>query len=230
MQVRLNGLDVICLILAPGLCYSNSVSAQEVGPAACNWLVEAQHLEKMAAADQDFRNAQFEFFESIQPGLGTATRVEIKDPELIKKSSQYSDAIEALDTQNQQQLSALVHRCGWPKAAIAGADAVSAAWLIVQHAPLAYKIEHQNHIFDSYKTGDIAGVQYAKFVDRVLVRSGKPQRYGTQLIAGSGGSTLGLIEDEAKLEQRRKEIGLPTVCAQLENIEGLDTDTANRCK
>lgn len=53
----------------------------------------------------------------------------------------------------------------------------------------------------SYSTADMA-----LFVDRNLIMSGKPQRYGTQRKADG---SLFELEDPAQLARRRAEVGLP---------------------
>lgn len=53
----------------------------------------------------------------------------------------------------------------------------------------------------AYGTADLA-----VFIDRNLIMSGKPQRYGTQRNADG---SLFELESPADLQQRRAEVGLP---------------------
>ena len=66
------------------------------------------------------------------------------------------------------------------------------------------------------KTGHIGGDQFALLTDRVLVEQGKPQIYGTQLNGVEGGE-LKLAPSEApqKVDQRRKEMGMPPLADYL---------------
>lgn len=208
-----------------------ALAASAAQAQTCDWQVEALKLKEMAAVDQGSRQSLDAFLDSLRPGLSDATRVELKDPREIRKMQELNDAMTASDARNQQALSEMVQRCGWPKASVAGKAAASNAWLIVQHANFEFQQAHQQYIEDSYKAGELSGQNYARFVDRLLIRSGQPQRYGTQLRSGgTAGSTLGPMEDEERLDQRRKQMGLVPICEFLGRFPDLDPATKDRCK
>ena len=67
----------------------------------------------------------------------------------------------------------------------------------------------------AYRSGGLSGQSYALLLDRVLVREGKPQVYGTQAKRFEEWKgqepALEPIEDEANVDERRAEVGLPPI-------------------
>ena len=83
----------------------------------------------------------------------------------------------------------------------------------LQHAEYAVQKEMFPLVRDAYRANKLPGQFYALLFDRVLVREGKPQVYGTQakgLDQWKGKEpVLEPIEDEANVDRRRAEVGLP---------------------
>jgi hypothetical protein len=79
----------------------------------------------------------------------------------------------------------------------------------------------------AYRRGDLAGQDYALLLDRVQVDQGKPQVYGTQAKAPSewtgGEPVLQPIEDEAHVDERRAEVGLPPLAEYLKLLKKMHT-------
>ena len=65
-------------------------------------------------------------------------------------------------------------------------------------------------------TGEASKQNLALLEDRLLIRQGKPQRYGSQ-VETQNGVGLKPTEDEANLDTRRASMGLGPIC---ENLEG----------
>src|SRR5437588_687342 len=89
----------------------------------------------------------------------------------------------------------------------------SVVFLLVQHADLAFQKEMLPLVEKAYRSGGLSGQSYALLLDRVLVGEGKPQVYGTQAKRFEEWKeqepTLAPIEDEANVDKRRAEVGLP---------------------
>ncbi len=137
--------------------------------------------------------------------------------ELIKKGIEHPDEsvlarMKAIDATNTERMRAIVRRYGWPGPELVGQDGTEAAFLLVQHADLAFQKEMLPLVEKSYKGGKLSGQSYALLLDRVLVGEGKPQVYGTQAkrIEEWKGKepVLQPIEDEANVDKRRAEVGL----------------------
>lgn len=91
------------------------------------------------------------------------------------------------------------------------------AWLIVQHADRDRPFQKRilKILAKLYKKGECAPKRYAYLYDRVAaLGDARPQRYGTQgRCVGKGRWAPFPIEDEQKVDVRRKEVGLSTLKA-----------------
>lgn len=87
--------------------------------------------------------------------------------------------------------------------------ATRALWLVVQHAPLAVQEKYLPLMQAAVQAGKASASNLAYLEDRILMRRGKPQRYGSQLRRGpDGGWVLHEVEDPERLNERRKLVGL----------------------
>src|SRR5580765_5883849 len=134
--------------------------------------------------------------------------------ELIKKGIEHPDEsvlarMKTIDAANTERMRAIVRQYGWPGPEVVGQDGTEAAFLLVQHADLAFQKEMLPLVEESYKSGKLSGQSYALLLDRVLVGEGKPQVYGTQVKEWKDKEpVLQPIEDEANVDKRRAEVGL----------------------
>ena len=55
-----------------------------------------------------------------------------------------------------------------------------AVWLVFQHNPLEQQKEFLPQLEEAVRNGDIAPMYLAMLKDRINVREGRPQKYGTQ--------------------------------------------------
>lgn len=114
--------------------------------------------------------------------------------------------ISETDEKNRIELERMIKTCGWPKD-LDGNRAAFSAFLIIQHAPLPYQLKYFAMIKAANSRGEISNEHLAWLIDRVLVRQGKPQRYGTEFEYGS--NKIFPIEDSKNVNKRRKKMGLP---------------------
>ena len=121
------------------------------------------------------------------------------------------------DSANTTWLKAHVERWGWPTVAQVGKEAVNAAFLIVQHAvhDTAFMRAMLPAIQESYKRGDLDGGAVAMLTDRIEVKSGHRQIYGTQLSLKDGKWVLDPLADSANVDARRRQMGLPPLAEYL---------------
>ena len=127
-------------------------------------------------------------------------------------------AVEAIsvDRENTAWLKALVDRIGWPTSALVGDDGAHAAWLLVQHADHDPKFQERclPLLREAAERGEGSLVSVAYLTDRVRVKQGLPQLYGTQydVVVDANGEMQyqpPLVEDPAHLDDRRRAVGLP---------------------
>jgi hypothetical protein len=158
---------------------------------------ERDQLLRMLKSDQSIRK-QLE-----HPSAGA------KNADLIEMSKRQA----AIDEDNLAQLASIVAKSGWPKLSVVGTRGSLAAFLVLQHAPLAQQIKYLPMIKQRYQEGEISGQYLALLEDRVLVRQGKPQRYGTQVEfdLSTRSRELYPIANLETVDVRRKEMGMPSL-------------------
>ena len=111
----------------------------------------------------------------------------------------------AVDTDNTAYLRQLVQQVGWIDPERFGEDAADAAFLIVQHSgDMQLMVAALPHLEAQDRLQE-----YALLYDRIQIRQGLPQRYGTQLGWAEGGS-MGLfpIETLDGIDALRATLGL----------------------
>ena len=118
---------------------------------------------------------------------------------------------------NQLRVAQIIDQYGWPGISQVGAAAAMTVFLVVQHAELDYQLKYVDRMRDAALAGEAAKQQLALLEDRLLIRQGKPQRYGSQVETRDG---VGLkpTEDGANLDARRAAMGLGSICAYLDNF------------
>lgn len=124
--------------------------------------------------------------------------------------------IERQGIENQTQLKSMLPKRGWFLRSEIGAEANSAAWLIVHHAmntdmELVRKVLGSMHAL--LPTGEIEKPDYAMLADRAAVVDGVRQSYGTQMICNQFKWVLYPVADEANVEARRKDMGIGVTLA-----------------
>lgn len=148
--------------------------------------------------------------------------------ELIRKGVRNPDKatlarMQAIDAANTERMRAIVSRYGWPGPELVGRDGSEAAFLLVQHASLAFQKEMLPLVERAYRSGGLSGQSYALLLDRVRVGEGQPQVYGTQAKRFEEWKgqepELEPIEDEANVDKRRAQVGLPPLAEYREMLK-----------
>ena len=178
--------------------------AQEAGSSSVKEPALRRELLKRVEQDQAIRN------ELISKGMKNL------DKAILAR-------MQALDTANTERMRAIVTRYGWPGPELVGRDGAEAAFLLVQHADHAFQKEMLPLVEKAYRSAGLSGESYALLVDRVLVGDGKPQVYGTQAKRFEEWKgqepVLQEIEDEANVDKRRAEVGLPPIAEYREILK-----------
>ena len=115
-----------------------------------------------------------------------------------------------VDRENTAYLIKVIKEVGWIDAERFGALPSNNAFLIVQHSgDLSLMSAALPLIKKDVVAKKLDAQPYALLYDRLMVFSGGKQRYGTQLSQNEKGELLlGGLEDKARVEEFRKEIGL----------------------
>ena len=84
--------------------------------------------------------------------------------------------------------------------------AALAVWMVFQHNSLEQQQIFLPQMEEAVRNGDVAPFYLAMLKDRIDVREGRPQKYGTQ-IAPDG--KLCPLLDASRVNEWRQEVGLP---------------------
>jgi hypothetical protein len=97
----------------------------------------------------------------------------------------------------------------WPGKRLVGEDGAHAAWLVAQLGDRGLQERALEHLEVAVDCGDAPPAHYACLLDRVCMATGKPQVYGSQVVAGEdGGLTPWPIEDPERVDERRAHVGM----------------------
>lgn len=88
--------------------------------------------------------------------------------------------MEEADAENQRFVAELLGTHGWPDGV--SDEANEAIWLVIDHADLEMQRRFLPIIEEQVRVGRISMSSYATLLDRILMREGRPQRYGTQTV------------------------------------------------
>lgn len=112
------------------------------------------------------------------------------------------------DSLNLVRVGEILSQYGFPRKEQVGDFGNQAVWLVFQHADLDYQKRFLPQLEVAVSHGDIAPVFLALLRDRIDVREGRPQRYGTQI---DGKGNLAPLLDASRVNQWRQEVGLPAI-------------------
>jgi hypothetical protein len=98
---------------------------------------------------------------------------------------------------------------GWFKFSRDGKTVGHNAWLIVQHSPdKAFQRQVLAAMKPMVTSGEASGADYALLYDRTEMFAGRPQRYGSQGVCTAGKVVIATLEDPARVDEWRREIGM----------------------
>ena len=135
-----------------------------------------------------------------------------------RKTGMKSSVVEAIwklkfvvQERSQRELEALVAQKGWPRVGQVGREAAMAAYLVVMHSNDGAQKKHLPAIKAVCEAGELPWVRYANIYDRSLFNENLPQRYGTHTRYNeqTRSEELYPLEDESRVDEWRKEVGLP---------------------
>ena len=149
----------------------------------------ANEILKMAKYDQDAR------FESMK----------------AKDRKKAGLKIIAIDKKNTKRAKEIIKKYGWPEFDLIGKEAGHMFWLVVQHADLNPEFQKQSLklLKQAVKNKQALPGDEALLTDRVLVREGKKQIYGTQFHRDEKMNLVPRpIKDMKNIDKLRKSAGL----------------------
>jgi len=121
----------------------------------------------------------------------------------------------SVDERNARRMRAIISEIGWPTTSKVGAQAEHMAWLLVQHAELEFQKECFA-LMAREPADEVCARHLAYLEDRIRVRDGLPQRYGTQLHESDAGWEPLPTLDPEDLDARRRAVGLEPIAEYLD--------------
>ena len=130
------------------------------------------------------------------------------DRDQLARRKQLDVPLETVDAENQKRMEEILAN-GWPTQEQVGKRAAGAVWTVIQHAPLEYQKKYFDSMKNMAEAGELDRGLVATTEDRIRVREGKKQVYGTQFHEEDGVLVIDPIEDEEHVDERRAAVGLP---------------------
>ncbi len=129
------------------------------------------------------------------------------------KDSAFVDSVAyKVDNENLVFLERIIAKIGWPTKQMVGDVASSVAFLVIQHSHLSTHEKYLPLIKKAVESGGARKSELALLIDRIRMEKGQKQLYGSQLRRNMKGELQFYeIEDEARVNERRTEMGLPSI-------------------
>lgn len=130
---------------------------------------------------------------------------------------------------NTKWLKVTVEQFGWPGHSVVGEDGAHAAWLIAQHSDHTPRLQDQflTLLAFAVEADEASPQDLAYLTDRVLIHSGQPQAYGTQLNWRDDEPTPHQIIDPELVDERRAQMGLCPLSEYLASVRAQHLSTGS---
>ena len=113
-----------------------------------------------------------------------------------------------LDSLNLIRIEAIIEEYGYPGKSLVGMQS-SVAFLVIQHSDLETQEKYLPFLKESADKGELSWASLTLLIDRINMRKGEKQIYGSQISRTEDGKhELYPIEDEPNVNKRRAKVGL----------------------
>ncbi len=156
----------------------------------------AKELKKIEVEDQKYR----QMIDSVMSKFGGKST----EMDALWSKMNWVDSI------NTARVTEILDTHGWLGTKAIGASGNSALFLVVQHADIEVQEKYLPMMREAVKSGNAQGSSLALLEDRVLMRHGKKQLYGSQLRSDptTGEKYFFPIEDIDHVDEKRASVGL----------------------
>lgn len=168
------------------------------------------------AKDREHFRAELEaMFEADQRGRQEAHRAMIEHGHASPEVRAVWEKQSAVDQAHCARLVDIIDAIGWPMSSEFGHKAAQGAFFILQHGDHHLQMRFLPMVRVAAEAGDVEWQHLALLEDRIRIRSGQKQLYGSQLSFDADSKTLVPlpIEDEEQVDARRETMGLGTLAA-----------------
>jgi hypothetical protein len=114
-----------------------------------------------------------------------------------------------IDSCLQEEVKLLILKYGWMGKSLVGDRGNQALFLVIQHATLSMQEKYFPCMQQSVDEGESRADEIAMLEDRILMRQGKNQKYGSQVVYSKTGEQIFYpIADEKNVNVRRAKAGM----------------------
>lgn len=160
-------------------------------------------LEETLLLDQKYRQAYMDSWK--QNGLAS------------KQTMKLGKKMNKLDKSNLKYVTEIIDEHGWISYDTIGFKASQALFLVIQHADSLTQEKYLPVLREAVQKNKAFGHDLALLEDRVLLKRGEKQIYGTQVKCDNTGLKCWVlpIADEKNVDARRKTMGMPPLAVYL---------------
>lgn len=171
----------------------------------------AAQLKTILENDQKYRKR----IDTVQEKYGEGSAEEKE----LWKTIAYHDSV------NEVEVIDILEKRGWPGPEVAGEGGSTAVFLVIQHADIKTQDKYLPMMREAAKRGDARFSSLALLEDRVALRHGNKQIYGSQISMDKEGSYVAPMIDPDHVDDRRASVGLQPLADYL-RLFGLTWDLA----
>jgi hypothetical protein len=144
------------------------------------------------------------------PGIRKELLAMLQEDQSVRTGQAPVASAKEVNVRLTERLRRIVDDHGWPGRTAVGERGANAAFLIAQHSDQDLPFQERCLAMMRAKvtSGDVDMRDVAYLEDRILEARGALQRYGTQLTLKAGRWAPQPIEDEARVDERRRAAGL----------------------
>ncbi|MCV9930477.1 hypothetical protein OIU83_22645 [Flavobacterium sp. LS1R49] len=130
-----------------------------------------------------------------------------------KKIDSIGKIINYKDSLNLIKISEILDKKGWIGENVIGSQANQTLFLVIQHSDLKTQQKYLPMMRDAVKKGNAKASSLALLEDRIALREGRKQIYGSQLAKNPATNKqyISPLEDPDNVDKRRAEVGLGTI-------------------
>lgn len=140
-----------------------------------------------------------------------------------KEAKELFKNMKTTDSLNLIQVEKILSKYGWLGAEKIGSQANTTLFMVIQHADLPAQLKYLPVMRTAVKQGNAKAASLALLEDRVALKQGKKQIYGSQVSWNmeTNVSFVAPLEDPDNVDKRRTAVGLPALADYLSEM-GLD--------
>jgi len=155
-----------------------------------------RQLDTILKGDQDYRHK----IKEVQENFG----MDSDEMRTLWKTINEKDSIDLI------KVKSILDQYGWLGADVVGEEGNSTLFLVIQHSAFDVQLHYLPIMQEAVKKGNAVASDLALLEDRVALKQGKKQIYGSQITEDpkTGKDTMAPIEDFANVDKRRAEVGL----------------------